>query len=129
MIRDLNHVTLAVSDLDRAVAFYRDVLGLELARQWPGGAYLSAGHMWLCLSPDPTVRQAPQPDYSHIAFDVAAEDFAAAVDRIHAAAAPIWKENRSEGLSLYFLDPDHHKLELHVGTLQSRLAAMTAEDN
>lgn len=39
----LNHITLAVRGLDRAVAFYRDVLGLALRKQWEGGAYLEAG--------------------------------------------------------------------------------------
>ncbi len=29
-IRGLNHITLAVSDLDTAVRFHRDVLGLTL---------------------------------------------------------------------------------------------------
>jgi hypothetical protein len=32
------------------------------------------------------------------------------------------RQNLSEGDSLYFLDPDGHKLEAHVGDLKSRLA-------
>ena len=32
-----------------------------------------------------------------------------------------WKINTSEGDSLYILDPNNHKLELHVGSLQTRL--------
>jgi hypothetical protein len=35
---------------------------------------------------------------------------------------PEWKSNRSEGDSFYFLDPDGHQLEAHVGSLESRLA-------
>ena len=124
MIRGLNHLTLAVGDLDRSVSFYRDVLGLTLETLWPGGAYLTAGSLWLCLSPDPRARREPHPDYTHAAFDVAAEDFEAAGERIRRSGATIWKDNRSEGDSLYFLDPDGHKLELHVGSLDSRLRAM-----
>ncbi len=37
------------------------------------------------------------------------------------------QDNSSEGDSLYILDPDGHKLELHVGDLESRLASMKAE--
>jgi catechol 2,3-dioxygenase-like lactoylglutathione lyase family enzyme len=116
----LNHVTLAVADVDRALAFYRDLLGFRLRAQGDGFAYLEAGSLWLCLSRDTATREAPHPDYTHVALNVAAADFAALAERVR-AAAPIWKDDRSEGASLYFLDPDGHKLELHVGSLESRL--------
>ena len=41
---DIGHVHLKVSDLDRAIAFYRDVLGFELQqRMGDEAAFLSAG--------------------------------------------------------------------------------------
>ncbi len=127
-IRGLNHLTLATADLDRAVAFYSDVLGFELKKRWTGGAYLQAGALWICLSPDPEARTRPHSDYTHLAFDVAQADFESAVERLKNTGAHCWKDNRSEGESFYFLDPDGHKLELHVGNLQSRLAAMSASE-
>ncbi|MBS0125072.1 VOC family protein [Thetidibacter halocola] len=40
----IGHVHLKVSDLDRAIAFYRDVLGLEVMQRYgPQAAFLSAG--------------------------------------------------------------------------------------
>ena len=120
MIRGINHVTFAVSDLQRAVAFYRDALGLALRYQWNDGAYLEAGDAWICLSLDAATTW--RADYTHLAFDIAAGEFDAAVDRLKAHGAQSWKDNRSEGASYYFLDPDGHKLEIHTGTLESRLA-------
>ncbi|KXU33856.1 glutathione transferase [Sphingobium sp. 22B] len=119
-VRGLNHLTLAVVDIGRSIAFYRDLLGFSLRAQWDEGAYVEAGTLWLCLSLDAS-RAGPQPDYTHIALDVEENEFAALSERISNEAV-IWKSNRSEGNSLYFLDPDGHKLELHVGSLESRLA-------
>ena len=115
----LNHITLACTDLARSIAFYRDLLGARLRAEWPGGAYLEIGPVWLCLTLAPSV--APRSDYSHIAFETADADYARLAKAI-AAGAEIWQENSSEGASLYFLDPDGHRLELHRGSLASRLA-------
>lgn len=120
-VTGLNHVTLAVADVDRSIAFYRDLLGFTLRATWPEGAYLEAGSLWLCLSYDVAARRHPHPDYTHIALTVPAEHFSALNERVRARCT-LWKDNRSEGASLYFLDPDGHKLELHVGSLATRLA-------
>jgi catechol 2,3-dioxygenase-like lactoylglutathione lyase family enzyme len=119
-IRGLNHITLAVTNVERALAFYRDVLGLRVATVWDTGAYLEAGSLWLCLSFDSAATNT-RGDYTHIAFDVDADDFETLATRVKAQAR-VWKENTSEGASLYVLDPDGHKLELHAGSLASRLA-------
>ena len=66
-------------------------------------------------------------DYSHIAFSCSAGEFEALRSKILARGGRAWSENRSEGASFYFLDPDGHRLEIHVGDLHSRLAAMRAD--
>ncbi|MDI2594303.1 fosfomycin resistance glutathione transferase [Pseudomonas sp. N3-W] len=123
MLTSLNHLTLAVTDLNRSVAFYQALLQLRLDASWDGGAYLSLPGLWLCLSLDPLRESEPGADYTHYAFSISAADFPLFVERMRAAGVREWRDNRSEGASFYFLDPDSHKLEAHVGDLASRLAA------
>ncbi len=126
MITGINHITLAVAELDRAVDFYRQVLGFTLAHRWERGAYLEAGSVWLCLALEDSAIEHGN-DYTHTAFDVNPEDFDALCERIKTAGASIWKTNRSEGNSLYFNCPDGHRLEIHVGSLHSRLRKITED--
>ena len=127
MLSGLNHLTLAVTDLPRSVGFYSELLQLKLDATWDNGAYLSLPGLWLCLSLDPLRESKPAADYTHSAFTVAAPDFTALVARLRAAQVQEWRDNRSEGASFYFLDPDGHKLEVHVGDLASRLQACRAK--
>lgn len=120
MIRGLNHITFATRDLAGSFAFYTGVLGARPLARWDGGAYLLLGDIWLCLSLDPA-SSPPATSYTHLAFDVDAADFAAIRQKLQDAGAREWKTNRSEGASVYFLDPDGHRLELHEGNWQSRL--------
>jgi transcriptional regulator len=125
-VSGINHLTLAVVDVARAVRFYVDGLGARLHAQWDGGAYLTVGGQWLCLSLDAAPNANRNPDYTHIAFSVRAEDLQPLTERLQQLGAVAWKDNRSEGDSFYFLDLDGHRLELHVGNLASRLAACRA---
>jgi catechol 2,3-dioxygenase-like lactoylglutathione lyase family enzyme len=126
LLTGLNHLTLAVADLDRSFAFYKDLLGFKPAAIWNTGAYLRLGELWLCLSLDGKRAAGQDPDYTHVAFDIAQNDFAAFRARLLEAGTVEWRQNKSEGDSFYFLDPDGHQLEAHVGSLASRLAECRA---
>ena len=127
VITGVNHITPAVRDLDRSYRFYVETLGSRPLVRWNKGAYLLVGDLWLCLTLDERTRSSPLPEYSHIAFNVPAARFEDAAASIRASGAAVWQDNRSEGVSLYFLDPDGHKLEIHAGDWRTRLAGMKKE--
>jgi len=125
MLTGINHITLAVSDLQTSIRFYQEILGMKLHTKWDRGAYLECGELWLCLSLDHK-RSFVNPetsDYTHFAFSIAEQDFDDFLLSLKQADILIWKINKSEGKSCYFLDPDGHKLEAHVGGLSERLEA------
>lgn len=121
MLTGLNHITIAVSDIDASFNFYTQLLGFNPHARWDAGAYLSLGDLWLCLSCDTAI---PSQDYSHIALNCAADNFNSVTAQLRKANVIEWKKNTSEGDSLYFLDPDGHKLEIHCGDLQTRLDSL-----
>ncbi|NVJ59491.1 MAG: fosfomycin resistance glutathione transferase [Gammaproteobacteria bacterium] len=118
MLKGLNHITIAVSDLAKSFDFYVSTLGMKPEVKWDSGAYLSVDELWVCLSVD---NVSPAKDYSHISLSVDQSDFNTYCSRLLSAGVETWKENSSEGESFYFLDPDGHKLEIHVGSLSCRL--------
>lgn len=127
MITALNHITLAVNDIDISFRFYREVLGFTPLCKWEGSAYFLIGDcndphaLWFCLDRD--VNRQASPCTTHYAFSVSPQDFQAMSDRIIKSGATLFKENTSPGDSLYFLDPDGHKLEIHAGGWQTRIEA------
>jgi len=124
MLKGLNHITIAVNDLDKSFKFYVELLGMSAHAKWDHGAYLSVGELWFCLSCDEVI---PSEDYSHIAFDISATNFPILKSQLLCAGIKQWKQNKSEGDSLYILDPNGHKLELHVGNLVKRLESIKAK--
>ena len=117
MITGLNHITLVVFSLDESLQFYEQ-LGFCPEVRWNVGAYLSLNELWLCLT---LGRTEVSGDHSHLAFSVPQTEFSTVRQALIDSGVQRWQSNSSEGNSLYFLDPNGHKLEIHVGDLRSRL--------
>ena len=118
----IGHVHLKVSDLERAIAFYRDVLGFELTQRYgSGGAFLSAGgyHHHIGLNTWESAGGQPPPPGRTGLFHLAIlyPTRAALADSLRRLQrAGIALEGTSDhGVSeaLYLRDPDDNGIELY----------------
>ncbi|MCX6957066.1 MAG: VOC family protein [Verrucomicrobiae bacterium] len=126
-VSGLNHITLAVTDIEKSFSFYRDLLGFKPLVKWDRGAYFLIGEdvFWFCLNVDG--RRQANACYTHYTFTVAEKDFKQMEKKLREAGVSCFKENTSPGASFYFLDPDGHKLEIHAGGVKDRLEAKKAD--
>lgn len=114
-ITGIAQIALNVKDLDKAVAFYRDVLGLTfLFSAPPSLAFLQCGSTRMMLSgePDPKVASRPVLYY-------AVPDISAAFAAITASGAPAREEPKAiarvgtrEVWLAFTEDPDGHLVGL-----------------
>lgn len=123
-VQGLFEVHLTVTDLERAIAFYRDAVGLQLAHVepmrevaffWIGSTGNSMLGLW-------RAGPAPQSVTSHTAFRVTLEDVHAAPRALRAAGiTPLDFDGQPTdqpivfawmpAASVFFRDPDGHLLE------------------
>ncbi|QFY88095.1 VOC family protein [Magnetovirga frankeli] len=117
-IKALHHVSLLVADTQRALAFYRDLLGLEPDPQRPDlgypGAWLNLAdgrqiHLLQLPNPDP-VEGRPEHGGRDRHLALAVTDFADLRQRLEQAGVAI-SLSRSGRLALFCRDPDGNALE------------------
>src|SRR3982750_1393037 len=119
---DIGHVHLKVSDIDRALGFYRDVLGFEVTQRYGDeAAFLSAGgyHHHLGLNTWESRGGSPPPPGTTGLFHVAIlyptrAALGDALRRLIDARVPLTGAS-DHGVSeaLYLDDPDGNGVELY----------------
>jgi catechol 2,3-dioxygenase-like lactoylglutathione lyase family enzyme len=116
---------LTVADLERSIAFYRDIVGLDLAHTvaarhaaffWIGGRGKTMLGLW-------SIHTSPLRMRLHVAFELELADVVASVNRLRqAGVTPRHGRDGSPvdepvvigwmpAASVYFDDPDGHSLE------------------
>src|SRR5215216_1257216 len=123
-IRRLFELHLTVSDLQRSVSFYRDLVGLPLALEVPER---NAAFFWVGEAGDSLLRlwslgSSPLGITLHVAFEVTIDDLLDAPKRLESQSITPLSFFGAEttepsvigwmpAAALYFRDPDGHLLE------------------
>ena len=125
-LRKLGHVVLNVTDLERSVRFYTDLLGLEISDRYPD-SMVPGGMVFMRCNADhhgvALVGSMPGAsrnlELNHLAFEVATLDEVLRARRhLRAHGVAIDFEGRRRAgvqIAVEFRDPDGHRLEIFWG--------------
>jgi len=114
----LDHVAIGVADVERSRRFYADVLGFERAHEaWDRPVVMAAGESGVAIFDrhgEPAVYgDAPPPArILHIAFRVDREGLERARAELAERGLEVEFSDHEISHSIYFTDPDGHRLEL-----------------
>jgi catechol 2,3-dioxygenase-like lactoylglutathione lyase family enzyme len=113
----LDHVAIAVADVERSERFYADVLGFERAHaEWDVPVVMAANGTGVAIF-DKELHTGdadgnPEIRILHIAFRVDREGFARARKELAERGLEPRFSDHGIAHSIYFDDPDGHQLEL-----------------
>ena len=118
----IGHVHLKVSDLDKALVFYRDILGFKVTMMYGDqAAFLSAGgyhhhiglNTWESEGASPAKREGVGLYHAAIVYPERS-DLAAIIQRIRASGYPInGASDHGVSEAIYLRDPDNNGIELY----------------
>ena len=119
----VGHIHLRVSDLDRSIAFYRDILGFDLMQRYgTGAAFLGAGgyHHHIGLNTWESLGATPPPaghtGLYHSAFLYPdRKSLGQVLKRIVDAGIPLdGAADHGVSEAIYLRDPDENGVEIYV---------------
>jgi len=119
-IEALDHVALSVRDVERSAQWYADVLGFKRQHvgMWDGvPIFVGNGGAAIALFPARDKGGSTSHDRAavrtlHFAFRADRENFLRAQDELKKRAIAFDFQNHEISHSIYFSDPDGHKIEI-----------------
>jgi catechol 2,3-dioxygenase-like lactoylglutathione lyase family enzyme len=117
-VTGVNELVLEVDDLDRAIRFYTEVLGLPLVERWNRreAVWVMAGERTRIGLWRPQVGLAGGQGGAHVhyAMHLPEREYQSAVERLRAHGQDVQEEvfEGDRGRAAYVTDPDGHVVEL-----------------
>lgn len=121
-IKELGHIVLYVTNLQRSANFYRDLLGFKEISRTGQTAMFSSGRthhelLLIEIGGTPEQKSFPKPGLYHIGFKIGDSDqeLKQALEIIQKSGVTIiGTADHTVTHSLYILDPDGNELELYI---------------
>jgi len=133
MLKRLSHACLGSTNLPRTIAFYRELVGCEVAHEFRNAAGELYGVFLSCRNGtflEFFNEQQPKPPgglFRHLCFEVDDVEDMAAVARRHGLTAEI-KRGRTDHILQFFIhDPDGNMVEFQQHDRQSVLYPLLPE--
>ena len=116
-LEGIDHVALSVRDIERAAQWYIDVLGFERRYEgaWNGvPTFIAKGNTAIALFPAKpgSTSSGDGIRMLHLAFRADRENFRVAQEELKRRDIKFGFEDHEISHSIYFSDPDGHKLEI-----------------
>ena len=128
-LEGIDHVALAVRDVERSANWYIEVLGFERLheRMWDGiPTFIGKGNTAIALFPasDGDSKSAARTSkirMLHLAFRADHDGFLAAQEELKKRGIKFEFQDHEISHSIYFADPDGHQLEITTYDLEQQL--------
>ncbi len=132
-ILGIDHVAINVQDLDQALKFYTQILGLQVTAREPSKPgieyFLDCGSALIGLIQAKNLLekhpfQEEGLGANHFSFRVRAQEFDAMLQRLEVHGVKIaFAKKRAQSWSLYFYDMDGNKLEVTSWPVEDHMPA------
>jgi catechol 2,3-dioxygenase-like lactoylglutathione lyase family enzyme len=128
-LEGIDHVAIAVRDIERSAQWYIDVLGFQrrYEEMWDGvPTFIGKGNTAIALFPardndsKSAARTGGDIRMLHLAFRAGRENFFAAQKELNRRGIKFEFQDHEISHSIYFSDPDGHQLEITTYELEKR---------